>query len=347
MATGQFLNLIDLTTRLDGAGDQMVVAEMLSQSNDIWDDIPMVEANEVFSHEISLRTSLPAGYWRGLNSGVPYGKSTTNKARFGMATLEIYSQVDKLLASAAKDVNAFRATEDRAFIEGMSQTMVQGIFYGNIQVNPAQFFGLSSFYNTVNPALAANSGNVIDAKGTGTSNSSIWLIGFGEGNIYGAYPQNTKAGLMVEDKGDMRAAYDNVGNPYEALTTWFCHRMSLIVHDWRQCARIANIDVTAAGLAGPNAYDLFAGLSQAVVKIPKLGKTSGITKTDAPHDIGGNTKSAFYVNRTIRYWLDVQGIRNRNVLLSMNDAAGKAQIAFREIPIKVVDQLLTTESQVV
>lgn len=347
MATGQYLNLVDLTTRLDSGGNQLPVAEMLSQSNDMIDDIPMMEGNQVFSHEVSLRTSLPSGYWRIANSGVPLGKSTTNKATFSMATLEVYSQVDKLIASAAKDLNSFRATEDRAFVMGLGQTMVQGIFYGNLVANPAQFFGLSSFYNTLNPALASNAPALSSAGGTGTSNASIWLIGFGEGAIYGAYPMNTTAGLMVEDKGDIRPGYDSAGNQFEVYTSWFCWRMSLIVHDWRQAARLCNIDVTAAGLAGPNAYDLWSGMAALTMKIPNLGKASAITKTDDPTNFSGNNKSAFYMNRTTRYWADIQGMRNKNVFQTINDAAGKPQDMFRNIPIKVVDQLLTTEATVV
>ena len=38
MATGAWPTLLDLTSRLDGAGKQMTpLAEMLSQCNDVWD----------------------------------------------------------------------------------------------------------------------------------------------------------------------------------------------------------------------------------------------------------------------------------------------------------------------
>jgi hypothetical protein len=40
-------------------------------------------------------------------------------------------------------------------------------------------------------------------------------------------------------------------------------------------------------------------------------------------------------------------MRNRNVLLSLNDYAGKPVEGINGIPIKVSDQLLTTESRVV
>ena len=39
-------------------------------------------------------------------------------------------------------------------------------------------------------------------------------------------------------------------------------------------------------------------------------------------------------------------MRNKNVLLTINDAAGKPQDVFRGIPIKISDQLLNTEARV-
>ena len=65
---------------------------------------------------------------------------------------------------ASGDIEAFRASEMVAFMEGMSQTMVQGIFYGNAAVTPASFNGLSVFYNTVATSTAQNAANVIGRR---------------------------------------------------------------------------------------------------------------------------------------------------------------------------------------
>jgi hypothetical protein len=45
--------------------------------------------------------------------------------------------------------------------------------------------------------------------------------------------------------------------------------------------------------------------------------------------------------------MNVQAIRNRNVLLSMNDYDGRVVDSYRGIPIKIVDQIVNTESRVV
>jgi hypothetical protein len=347
MSTGQFPTIVDLTSRMTGAGKQAYIAEMLSQSVVIFDDLPMKEGSEIGGHEFVFRTSVPAGAWRQYNMGVGYSKSTTAKARIGIGSLEGYSQIDRMLAEDSGNISEFRMGEDVAFIEGMGQTMEETFWYGNTTTNPAEFMGLSPFYNTLTQADAQNAQNVIDGGGSGSSNASMWLLGLGERTIFGVYPRGSKAGLTSEDKGDVVPGYDSLGNRFEAYTTWFRHQAAVCPQDWRYGVRIANIDVTAAGLAGPNGLDLFLALNQAMMLLPAMGKgTSGIEKTDAPTDPSPGIRPIIYANRTTRFWMDAQGMRNRNVLLTINDAAGKPQDTVRGIPVKVSDRLLINESAV-
>ncbi len=347
MATGSWPTLADLTSRMDGAGKQAYIAEMLSQSIVTAEDMPMVEANEVGGHEFVFRTSIPAGSWRQYNMGVPYSKSTTAKARVGLGSLEDYSQVDRMLAEDSGDVDEFRKNEDVAFLEGMGQTMEQTVWYGNTVSNPAEFMGLAPFYNTVNTSSAQNAANVIDGDGTGSDNASIWLICWGTRTIFGLYPRGSKAGLVSEDKADTVPGFDALGNRFEAYTTWFRQQMGLCPQDWRFAARIANIDVTSAGLAGPSPLDIFATIRQMLLLPPYLGKPSNIHKTDAPNDPAPGMRPVIYCNRTIRHWMDVQAMRDRNVLLRIEDYAGQPVDGINGIPVKVSDQLLITEDRVV
>jgi hypothetical protein len=347
MATGQWPTLVDLTSRVAPDGKQAYIAEMLSQSIETLEDIPMKESNEIGGHEFVFRTSIPAGAWRQYNQGVPYSKSTTAKARVGLGSLEDYSQVDRMLAEDSGDIDEFRENEDVAFLEGMGQTMEQTLWYGNTAVTPAEFMGMAPFYNTVSTANAQNAQNVIDCGGTGSSNLSLWLVCWGERTIFGLYPRGSKAGITMEDKSDTVPGFDSVGNRFEAYTSWFRHQMGVCPQDWRYGVRAANIDVTNAGLAGPNALDFFATMAEMMLFPPHLGKgTSGITKTDAPNDPAPGIRPVFYTNRTGRHWMDVQAMRDRNVLLRIDDYAGRVVDGYRGIPIKISDQLLTTESRV-
>lgn len=348
MATGQWLNLVDLTSRTDPMGRQGFIAEMLSQANDFYDDCPWIEGNEIGGHEFIFRTSIPAGAWRQYNQGVPYAKSTTAKARIGVGSLEDYSQVDRMLAEDSGDIDQFRENEDVAFLEGMGQTMAQTFFYGNTVATPAEFMGFSPFYNTLNTSTAQNAVNVIDGQGTGSSNLSIWLICWGKNTIFAVYPRGSKAGLSMEDKGDTVPGFDSAGDRFEAYTSWFRQQAGLCPMDWRYGVRYANIDTTNAGLAGPNAQDLFAGMAEMMYLVPTLGRgQTNITKTDAVNNPSPGTRPVFYTNRTGLHWMHIQAMRDRNVLLRLEDYAGRPTDNYLGIPVKCVDQLLTTEAQVV
>ncbi len=308
--------------------------------------MPWVEANEHTGHEFVFRTSIPAGSWRSYNMGVPYQKSTTAKARVGLGMLEDYSQVDRALAEHSGDREKFRESEDVAFLEGMSQTIAETVFYGNTVANPATFMGFAPFYNTINTATALNAANVVSALGSNNANTSLWLIGWGAERIFGVFPRGSRAGLDMEDKGDVTPAFDSLGNRYEAYTSWFRQQAGICPKDWRFGARLCNIDVTNAtnGLQGANPPDLFILMDQMLLLFPKL-KQSGVMKTDAPHDDYG-VRPVFYCNRTLRHAMNQQSIRNRNVLIGMKDYAGEPVEGYRQIPIKIVDQIVNNETNV-
>ena len=344
MATGQFPTILDVASRLDREGNIPRVAEMLSQKLSLYKNLPFVKANERTGHMFVFRTSMPTGSWRQYNTGVASAKSTTAKSRVSVGMLEDYSVVDRALAEHTGNVEKFRRSEDVAFLEGMGQTIEQTILYGNTATNPAAFQGLSTFYNTINTANAQNAANVLNGGGVGSSNTSLWMLGLGTESIFGVYPEGSAAGLDFEDKSDVRAAYDSVGNQYEAYTGWFRQQMGLCPKDWRYGARICNIDVTTAGLAGPNALDIFASLAELQFFFPSLtAETSTVTETDDPEGDPGIRPMIFW-NRTLAHWAQIQAMRNRNVLLSPDEYAGVPVHKWRGIPAMVSDQILNTES---
>jgi hypothetical protein len=348
--TGQYLSLVDLARRTDPDGEAADIAELLSQANEIYDDLVWKEGNTNTGHVYTMRTSIPKGWWRFIGQGVPGSKSTTAQGRVNCGDLEMNSTIDLKLIEMARDQNQFRYEEDNAILQGASETIGGQFFYGNGMTNPASFTGLSNYYNTLETATAANAANVFDGGGRGANNASLWLIGWSPRSIYGTFPRGMKAGVELTPLDEVVLAYDSLGNPYRAKITWFRQMAGLCVEDWRWGVRIANLDVTnaaAGGLAGPNAYDIFAGLSKAVLRLPKMARgDSGITETDARNEKGMTVRPAIYANRQVRGFMDIQAIRDRNVLLGPKDYAGEPVTSFRMIPIRVQDQLLSTETQV-
>ena len=345
-----YLTLADWGNRVDPQGRIDDIAEVLSQANDVFDDMLWREANLPTGHKATIRTGLPRGTWRMLYQGIPFTKSTTAQITEAMGMLEAYSRVDRKLAELEGDIAAFRMSEDDAHLEGLSQQMATTIFYGNQATTPQQFTGFAPRFNTVCATTAQNAYNVLDAGGTGSSNASLWLVGWGERTCFGIFPKGGKAGLTFENKGDIRPGFDANGNEFEAFTSYFRWEAGLCVKDWRYVVRIANIDTTssAGGLASATPPDLFALLSKAVVRFPTLTmRASAITKTDAPDEPAPGINPAIYVNRTVREYLDIQAIRDKNVLLRPTEYAGQPIVEFRGLPIRVVDALLDTESRVV
>lgn len=345
-----FLSLMDAARRMDPEGDIDTIAELLSQANEFFKDMTWTESNMDTGHKVTVRTGLPSGTWRLPYAGIPFGRSTTAQVMDGLGFLAGLSQIDKRVAELGGKTAQIRMTEDSAYLEGLSQQMATTFFYGNTATTPSQFTGFSPRYNTVSTSTAQNAQNVLDAGGTGSSNTSIWMVGWGDMTTFGIYPKGTKAGLIFEDRGDVQMGMDAAGNWFPAYTTYFEWNAGLVVKDWRFNVRIANIDTTsgAQGLFGTTPPDLFYLLSKAVVRFPTLSKrVSGITETDAPDEPAPGINPAIYTNRTGRESMDIQAIRDKNVLLKPTEYAGAPVVEFRGVPIRVNDCLLNTESRVV
>jgi len=187
------LTLADHAKRLDPDGKVPSIVELLSQSNEILDDMLWMEGNLPTGHRTTVRTGLPAVAWRLLNQGVQPSKSTTAQVDEQCGMLEAWSEVDKDLAMLNGNTAAFRLSEAQAFIEAMNQEMASTLFYGNAGLTPEEFTGLSIRYS--DPA-AVNGQNVIDAGGSGSDNSSIWLVAWGGQTVHGIFPKGSKAGLI-------------------------------------------------------------------------------------------------------------------------------------------------------
>src|SRR3546814_20593769 len=65
--------------RQDPDGSVSASAELLSQDNEILEDMPYVEGNLTTGHRATIRTGLPTATWRKLNAGIPTSKSRTNQ----------------------------------------------------------------------------------------------------------------------------------------------------------------------------------------------------------------------------------------------------------------------------
>jgi len=327
----------DWLARLEPKGAVATIINLLSKTNEVLQDMLTVEGNLPTGHQTTVRTGLPSAVWRQLNYGVPKAKSTTATIIDGCGMLEVYSEVDKGLATLNDHGTDFLFSEDIAFLEAMSQQMADTLFYGDTSLHPERFLGLAPRYPSVNPATAQNAANVIDMGGTGSTNTSLWIVVWGPHTVHGIFPKGSKAGFQRQYMGQ-KTLTDPQGNLYEGYRTHYKWDMGLTVRDWRYVVRLANIDVTT--LSGGTPPDLIKALIRGLHRLPTqpMGGAKGAPTM-------GST--VIYCNRTIRSWLDIQAEAKSNLLLTMGEFAGKPATTFRGVPIRTCDAIVNTEARLV
>ena len=338
------LTYADWAKRMDDGYHTASIIEMLSQTNEILDDILVVEGNLPTGHKTTVRTGLPQATWRLLNTGVPNAKSTTGQVTDTCGNLETYAVIDKDIADLNGNTAEFRLSEVRAFLEGMSQQIAATIIYGNQGVNPERFTGLAPRYSTKTTANSNTAANVLDGGGTGSTNTSIYIITWGADTWHGIFPKGKITGLQHKDMGEWPVT-DSSGNTYQAYRDHFKWEIGLAGRDWRYCVRIANIDVTQ--LTGVSAANLLNLIIRGLYRLPTQPSTAGAIQssdTDAVRaDMG---KTVIYGNRVIRTYLDLQAMNKTNVLLKMEEFDGKVVTTFRGVPTRTCDSILNNEAMV-
>lgn len=322
--------LLDLARRADPNGKIAQIAEILNLQNELLDDIPWVEGNLPTGHKSTVRTGLPTPTWRKLYGGVLPQKSTTAQVTDTTGMLEAYAEIDKALLQLNGNSADWLLSEEKPFIEGFNQEIAMRLIYGSEATAPETFTGLAPRYNSLS---ALNAENIIDAGGTGTDNTSIWLVVWGDATVHGIVPKGSVAGLQSEDKGivTVEQAPDGSGGRYEAHRTHYRWDAGLVLKDWRYVVRICNIDksdLTKDAATGADITDL---MTQAIELIPNI-------------NMG---RPVFYVTRKVRSILRRQIVNKvKNSTLTMEDVAGRRVVAFDGIPVRRVDAMAADEARI-
>ena len=322
--------LADVAKATDPDGKIATIVEILNETNEMLDDMVWVEGNLPTGHRTTVRAGLPAPTWRKLYGGVQPTKATNVQVTDTTGMLEAYAEIDKALADLNGNTAAFRMTEDKAHIEGMSQEFMSTLMYGNEGTAPEEFTGFAPRFN--DNSGPANADNIILGGGSGADNNSIWLISWGANTVHGIYPKGSKAGLQFNDKGQVTIedSDGSNGGRYEAYRSHYRWDCGLSVRDWRYVVRICNIDqslLTANKSTGADVTDLMA---QAIELLPNA--SSG--------------RPAFYMNRGVPSVLRRQIANTTNVQLNMDQVGGKSVMSFDGIPVRRCDSLTSTEATI-
>lgn len=329
------LTLNDWAKRLDPEGKTAMIAEVLSQTNEMVNDIQFKEGNLPTGEQTTIRTGLPAVYWRLMNQGVPNSKSTTAQVTEQCGNLSARSQIDQDEAELNGNTNEYRLSESTAFLEAMSQEFASTLIYGSA-ANPEEFVGLANRYTATTDS---NGQNILSAGGSGADNTSIWLCGWGNKSVYGIFPKGSTAGLMHEDLG-LGDAFDSSDNRFRAYMDLYKMKAGLTVKDWRYVVRIPNIDVSdlvaqTSTQATTAATSIIKLMSRAIDRLPTM---AGISP-------------AFYANRTVLSHLRLLGLSNSSSAVTVEPALNQFgqtihETKFLGIPVRLNDAILNTEAVV-
>lgn len=315
------------------------VAEVLVQHNSMLKDIGYMEMNEGTIHKEDIRSALPEVYYRKANQPIPASKTTTEERSFTAAHFESKSQMDEAVAQRGgmDRVGYNRWNQAQGHLQAQSIELAELMIYGSpvdANVKTAGFFDI---YSTLNVA-EETSKQIIDAGGIGSDNTSMLLVHWGERSVFGIYPKGTQSGITRKDHtpNSNLVKIQGIDQNGKAGDFWgyeesFKTDSGLVVKDFRQCARICNIDVS----------DLAAGTGADLVDL--------MISADYLIDSDSNGQGVWYVNKTVQAALHKSALAKvtAGAGLSFGNYQGERVLMFLEKPVRRMDALLNSEARVI
>lgn len=325
------MDVVNDYTSQDGKASFIYAAKVLAKTKPIFRDMPMVASNQIMSNIGSRESYLPTPGTRRFNEGVSLTASHNTPFNDPIAMVEDYSQVDYALWKIQNDPNAWRQQKDAAKIEAMGQKAEDLIIYGNIGTDPGAINGLCTRFNSLTTRPNGSTTypyNVVSAGGSGGSTTSVLVIQWGPGKVYGIYPKNLPAGLQVEDLGRDTANTNTLAAPkyMEVLRSHFALNMGITVEDERCVQRLANIEVSGT----LNIFD----------------EDKLITLIGNLPDGGAAPGTVIYCTRSILTQLNIAAKDKANVYYQPDNVWGGNVTMFRGIPVRLAEGISESETVV-
>ncbi len=325
------LTLLDWGKSVDPDGDVAVVANLLSQKNEIEREAVYVQGNLPTGHRVTVTTSLGDDSLRAYNEGIPDSAATTAQFDEGLAIIERRSAIDRDLAMLNGNTAAFRMQQSKMALESMSQTRVKLQLYGDTATLPK---GYNGWKVRINSKTAANAANLIDggAAALQTDVTSIYLVGWGDETAHNIFPKGSQAGLAREDH-NIDWVYKSDGTHMRAYIDWYQWKVGFALPDWRYLVRIHSIDASVlgalSGVQAPTAFtNIIHTMAQAISRIPSMSMC----------------RPAFYMNRTVFSGLQRLAMEKSVAQLTIDNGLTQYgtidnTMRFMSVPIRLCDAI--------
>lgn len=331
--------LIDNPTLMDimkvkqpNGGVESNIVEMLAKRLPILQDAVAKEGNETTGHTFVAESALPAVGWRRFNEGIPASKGANDQFTETCGKLEGYSKIDAGLAELSGGA-AYRATEDKKFMNSLSIEAARAIMYSNVKSTPSEIHGFTPRFNLSTGTTGGQITRLDQAPysitAAGGDYASIWFISWSERTCYLIFPNGTMGGIKSEDLGKT-VLEDSTG---KLNTWWITHwvwNLGLCVEDYRQVARLCDIDVSNVAASDANLKVLIDAIIDTYYKL--------FQETDG--------RISVYTNRSLAAILHKAAIRQASGNIGLGEWAGRPVPTVLGHPVKTLDTLTTAEALV-
>lgn len=316
-------SLVEQAKRIDPSGNQAKICEVLNRNvGNLLAEAPWLPSNDIWTHKTTRRGTLPAGSRRKLNQRITQSVSRTTEIMDVIEMIEDYSDVDVALADSMPSPAMFRAGEVDAFIEGLGQTVVSDLLYGDTNFDPDGMHGLAARMGALDGRF------VIGAGGAGGDTTSIYIVTWGADTAHLLYPKNMASNLGVQhtDKGQVTS--ETADGLIEVYRDHYVIRCGLSIRHPRAIGRLANIESSGA----VNIFDE----DDLIALVNNM-------------QIGAGTR--IYVNETVNTQMQIRLKDKNNVNYTQSEGDGLSGMPltrFQGIPIRKIDReiLLNTETVV-
>lgn len=333
--SANYPTLLDFAKRSDSKGNVADVVEILATMSPVAKGAYVETCNDGSAHLTTMRTSIPGPTWVQYYDRISPTKSTTRQVKDTTGRMENMSSIDKRVLDKQKDAAKYRLQEAMGILEGFAQELEQTFFYGNTGTSPLEFLGLAPRMSSLS---AENGRQIIDAGGTGSDNTSIYIGTWGPRTGHLLVPEGVGSGVQREDKGVQRDG--NASGVIYYVEEMFSQECGFAMVDWRYWARVANIDVS--NLTSASAADLVDLLITAYYRLPGRRATTGFNMNGEPVKI----TPVVYVNATIKEFWHKQMLRQPNGFLRPGEFFGEEVMTAMGMPVLETDGIVNTETRV-
>lgn len=323
LSQGSYFTIVDLAKQIDPDGNIAVIAETLAEMNDLLATGVMAEANQSFSDVGTKRIKLPTVTPRKINAGASSSYSETAQVREGIVLLDAIIKIDEAIIDHAPDPAQVRRNELAAQLEAYMQEFSRICVYGDVSSSALEINGFFTRKNALD-----ESNGVFNAGGTGSDLSSVLLVEWHPVTTRLIYPKGSKsAGIYEEDLGKT-IVYDASNNPFRAYVNQVKMEFGLSLLDDRGYARVANLETSGSNYT---LFDTTNGVMRLLVKARNYLRRGG--------------KNAYiYVNRTLKAQFDIWALEKSNGFYTTPGISGEPLTNFQGIPVKMLEQIVDTET---